>query len=99
MSHLRYTDSARNDLLEAWLYIAQDNPNAADRLLNTLSADAKRLQANPLLGRLRPELADNLRSWPTASPYILFYHSDPQGIVILRVLHHARDFAQIDHWS
>jgi plasmid stabilization system protein ParE len=29
MKALRYTDSAENDLLEAWLFIAEDNPQAA----------------------------------------------------------------------
>jgi len=34
MAVLRYTDSAENDLLEAWLFIAEDKPQAADRVLH-----------------------------------------------------------------
>lgn len=98
MSSLRYTDHARNDLLEAWLFIAADNPIAADRLLETLDRDARRLQLNPLIGRLRPELASEIRSWPTSTAYVLYYRPDSQGIIIVRVLHHARDLFQIDQW-
>ncbi len=37
-----------------------------------------------------------LRSWPTSTPYLLFYLADEVGITVLRVLHHARDVRQID---
>ena len=49
------------------------------------------LATQPLMGRTRPELADGVRSWPTSSAYILFYLVDEKGVVVIRVLHHARD--------
>ncbi|NMG46318.1 type II toxin-antitoxin system RelE/ParE family toxin [Aromatoleum toluvorans] len=90
-----YTASAQADLLEAWLFIAEENPVAADRVLDAIEQEASSLLSNPLMGRLRPELAAGVRSWPTATPYILFYLADRGGITVLRVLHHARDIQQI----
>jgi len=52
----------------------------------------------PKTGRARDELAAGLRSWPTSTPYILFYFVDADGITIARVLHHARDVPAIGHW-
>jgi plasmid stabilization system protein ParE len=34
MSFVVYTQSAQTDLLEAWLYIAEENFDAADRVLH-----------------------------------------------------------------
>lgn len=95
---LRFSASAENDLLEAWLFIAEDNPDAADSILDQIEADARKLLLQPKMGRSRDELAGGLRSWPTATPYVLFYFADAQGILIARVLHHARDLPAIDHW-
>ena len=50
------------------------------------------------MGRDRRELSPGIRSWPTSTPYILFYFPHEQGIVVARVLHHARDIEAIDHW-
>lgn len=98
MGKLRYSASAEDDLLEAWLYVAEDSSEAADRLLDRIDSEARALLMQPKMGRARDELATGLRSWPTATPYILFYFVDADGITIARVLHHARDVPAIGHW-
>ncbi len=98
MASLRFTSSAENDLLEAWLYIAESNITAADHMLDQIEAQARQLLSQPRMGRAREELASGLRSWPTSTPYLLFYFLDETGIVIARVLHHARDLPSIDDW-
>jgi plasmid stabilization system protein ParE len=50
------------------------------------------------MGRVRPELADELRSFPTRTPYIIFYVAEAKGLLIVRVLHHARDI-DADYFS
>lgn len=95
---VRHSASAENDLLEAWLYIAEDSIEAADRLLEQIEADARTLLMQPKMGRTRDELAAGLHSWPTSTPYILFYFADADGITIARVLHHARDVSAIGNW-
>jgi len=91
MHRLVFTQRAQADLLEAWLYIAEDNPAAADKVLDTLEQEAKLLLLQPLMGRARPELGSAVRSWPSATPYVLFYEVDESELTVLRVLHHARD--------
>jgi len=95
MARVVYAQSAQTDLLEAWLFIAEENPTAADHVLDTIDQEACTLSLQPLMGRARPELSKGVRSWPTSTPYILFYLADDQGITVLRVLHHARDIQRI----
>ncbi len=98
MAKVFYSASAENDLLEAWLYVAEDSVTAADRMLDQIEAEAIRLLDHPQMGRERRELSSGIRSWPTSTPYTLFYFPDEQGIIVARVLHHARDIQAIDHW-
>jgi toxin ParE1/3/4 len=90
MSRYRLAEQARADLDEIWLYIAEDNPSAADRFLDTLYERFLLLAGQPLLGRDRPELALNLRSLPVGN-YVIFYRPIDDGIEVVRVLHGARD--------
>ena len=91
MHRLVFTERAQADLLEAWLFIAEDNPAAADKVLDTLEKEAKLLLVQPLMGRARPELGSAVRSWPSATPYVVFYEVDESELTVLRVMHHARD--------
>jgi plasmid stabilization system protein ParE len=52
----RYTKrpKAEADLLEIWLFIAQESPRAADRLLDRIETQCRLLADNPRLGRERP---------------------------------------------
>lgn len=91
MHRLVFTERAQADLLDAWLYIAEDNLAAADKVLDTIEQEAKLLLLQPLMGRARPELGRTVRSLPSATPYVFFYEVDESELTVLRVLHHARD--------
>lgn len=91
MTQVLFSESARTDLLEAWLFIAEENIAAADGLIEAIHQEAQTLSFQPLMGRLRSELAEGVRSWPTSTRYILFYVPAEDGVTVLRVLHHARD--------
>lgn len=53
--------------------------------------DAEFLLAEaPLMGRARDDLVPGLRGWVVA-PYILCYRAEPDDLIIVRVLHGARD--------
>lgn len=99
MRLVRLTQSAQTDLLQAWTHIAEDNMHAADGVLDTLEQEAALLATQPQMGRTREELMPGVRSWPTSTPYILFYQVDLDGITIIRVLHHARDIQTTDFWA
>jgi toxin ParE1/3/4 len=90
MSRYRLTEQARQDFDEIWLHIAEDNPTAADHFLDTLYEKFMLVAGQPLLGRLRPELAPGLRSFPVGN-YVIFYRPTQDGIEVARVLHGVRD--------
>jgi len=90
-----FAQSAQTDLLEAWLFIAEENMAAADRVLDTIEQEAATLSLQPKMGRTRPELGKNVRSWPSSTAYILYYVVSSSGLTVLRVLHHARDVGQL----
>lgn len=81
---------ARLDLISIWHYIARDNPDAADQLLDRINDVLQRLAARPLIGRERTELGDKLRSFPVGN-YIVFYNPLSDGIDLIRVLSSYRD--------
>jgi toxin ParE1/3/4 len=53
------TPRARQDVNDIWDYIADDNIEAADRVLDALEAAMIKLARNPGMGHWREELADN----------------------------------------
>lgn len=78
------------DILDVWDHIADDDMMAADRWVDELDSAFGRLATQPLMGRARPELASELRSFPFQR-YVIFYVPLPDGIDVVRVLHSARD--------
>ena len=95
MSRVLFSESAKADLLEAWLFIAEASVDAADGVVDAIHQEAQTLSLQPLMGRGRPDLADGVRSWPTSTRYILFYVPSDEGVTVLRVLHHARDVPNV----
>jgi len=91
MPRLVFTDRAQEDLLDAWLYIADEDLATADRVVETIDQESRTREDQPWIGRARPELGSQLRSWPTSTPYILYYTVAELEVTVLRVLHHARD--------
>ena len=89
-----YSPGALEDLPEAWLSIAQDNPKAADRWVDAVDAAAGRLAGFPALGRARDEVIVGVRSLAVGK-YLIFYAESPDGVDVLRVLHGARDLDEI----
>lgn len=95
MPSVLFAETAQADVLELWLFIAEESTNAADGVVDDIHKEAQTLSLQPLMGRARPELAQGVRSWPTSTRYILFYVPSHDGITVLRVLHHARDIPHV----
>jgi toxin ParE1/3/4 len=94
MASVARTSQAERDLIEIGLYIAADDPAAADRWLELVDQKCQLLATMPQLGRDRTDLVSNLRSLPVGN-YIIFYKPVKEGIVVIRVLHGARDIAAL----
>jgi plasmid stabilization system protein ParE len=62
------------DLDENWEYIAQDNIDAADRVLEDIHAAARTLAMSPHIGHRRPDLtARPLRFHVVRDQYLIAY--------------------------
>jgi toxin ParE1/3/4 len=86
---LRKTPAAEHDLLAIWDYIAQDNPAAADRVLQRFQNRFNQLLQSPLAGESQDRFRTGLRS-VVEGAYIVFYEPLSNEILIYRVLHGAR---------
>jgi toxin ParE1/3/4 len=94
MAVVQRTAQAEEDLIELWLYIVQDNLNAADRVLDEIEECFHTLADNPLMGRLRPDIAPELRYF-VVGKYLILYRSVQNGVQIVRVIHGARDLPNL----
>jgi toxin ParE1/3/4 len=81
---------AEADLDDIWWHIAQDNPDAADRLLDNIDERCTTLAQFPYISTSRDELMPALRSLPVGN-YLIFYLPIPDGIEVVRVLPGMRD--------
>ncbi|MCG6205867.1 type II toxin-antitoxin system RelE/ParE family toxin [Rhodopseudomonas sp. HC1] len=91
----RKSPQAERDIAAIWSYVAKDNVNAADRLLEAIEKVFDVLAHSPLLGRARPELSPKLRSFPSGS-YVLYYLPLKDGVVVVRVMHGRQDISPED---
>ena len=79
-----------------WKFIAQDNPDAATRVIEAAHETFESLADTPGLGRPRkfqnPKLK-GVRSWRVSGfdNYLIFYRPIPEGVQVLHVCHGARD--------
>jgi len=81
---------ALEDLAEIWAYIADGSLRHADAFAAAINRELRDLARHPLIGRARPELLSDLRSFPFGR-YVIFYLPRKRGIEVVRVLHGARD--------
>lgn len=96
MSEFRLSPEAVNDLELIWTYIAQDNRQAADDVIQAAYRLCVILGDHPELGRIRqfsPAALAGMRSFViTDCPnYVIFYRVKGKAVEIVRVLHGARD--------
>ena len=89
MAVFQKTAQAEEDLIDIWQYIAQDNPDAADRLLDIFEEKGWLLAENPKLGQARPDIAEDFRYLPVGR-YLMLYREIPGGIELVRVVHGMR---------
>lgn len=90
MPTLIISPEAEQDLVDIWLYIAEDQPVNADRFLERLEKKAQKLTEFTDLGIDRRDLAPGIKSFPV-DRYVLYYRPNDNGIELVRVLHGSRD--------
>jgi len=91
---LAFTPLAEQDLEAIADYIAADNPVRALSFVRELRAQCQRITLNPPGYRLRPELGAGIRSCAHGH-YVIFFESNPDAVLIARILHGARDLPAV----
>ncbi len=94
MAPVRRSSIAEHNLLEIWSYIAKDNLPAADRWLKTFEKKCELYAHQPELGDRRVDLGADVRCFPVGQ-YVVLYRPRLEGIVVLTVIHGARDIPTI----
>jgi toxin ParE1/3/4 len=95
MARVVYSDIAKADLREIWDHVSDDSLLQADRLIERFRSKLAHLAKWNTLGRPRPEMALNCRSYPFGK-YCFFFRPIDNGIEVIRVIHSARDLDQIE---
>ena len=95
MARVVYSDIAKADLREIWDHVSDDSLLQADRLIERFRSKLEHLAKWNTLGRPRPEIALNCRSYPFGK-YCFFFRPIDNGIEVIRVIHSARDLDQIE---
>ncbi len=91
MSLYRLSHEAVEDLADIWLFIANDDPLAADQWNVTLFESFQMLAEHPRAGRIRTDIPfPDLRFW-SVGRYIVIYRTLSAGVEIVAVTQGARD--------
>ena len=87
-----FSPEAKGDLQEIWLYIATDNPAAADKIEAEIYTVCDLLAQNPGLGHKRRDLTDEpVLFWPVRGRYLVIYQRESEPLKVVSILHGARD--------
>ena len=86
----RLAAPADADLEDIWVYLAQDNVEAADHVMDAIFERFSMLASHPHAGRTCDELRPGLYRFP-AGNYVILYRIKTPYVEIARVLHGARD--------
>ena len=98
---IRFSDLAISDILEqADWYAIQSGPKLAKRWEDAITATLLRICSSPKAGSLCRFRSDELKATrrvPVAGfpRHLVFYQLDPQGILVLRIVHGARDLESL----
>jgi toxin ParE1/3/4 len=90
MAQLIWTDPAILDVEEIAQYIALDNYNAAQKLVQNIFVAVERLEKHPLSGRKPPELEKSLYREIIIGPCRIFYKIVSDKVYIIYVMRAER---------
>jgi plasmid stabilization system protein ParE len=91
MSGFLLHPAADSDLDEIWEYVAEDNIDAADRLLEEFHNAIGTLVSFPQSGHVRPDLSSRPVRFQVLRDYLIAYVPDSNPLVVLAFLHGRRN--------
>ena len=94
----QFTPEAIEDLDNIWHFIAQENPQAADRVEAEIIATCLRIAGYPRIGHKRLDITVlPVRFWTVLKypNYVIVYRSDTLPLQVIAVLHGKRDLEEV----
>jgi toxin ParE1/3/4 len=92
---VRFTPKARIDLLDIADTIARDNPARARSFVRELVNKALALRELPHGFPIVPDLADLHVRRRSHGNYLILYRVETSGVLVLRIVHGARDYISL----
>jgi plasmid stabilization system protein ParE len=89
---------ATEDLDGIWWFIAEDSPDAADRVEMEILATCRQLAKHPLMGTKRQDITRlPVRFWtpPKFPNYVIVYRPETSPLQVVAVLHGKRDLKDV----
>ena len=91
MSQFGLHPEAYADVDEIWEYIAADNLDAADRVIQEVYKAIHSLASFPYQGHERPDLTKRPLRFQTVRDYLVAYAPEEKPLVVVAVLHGRRN--------
>ena len=91
MSSFRLHPDVVSDLEEIWDYIAEDNPDAADRAVADIFESLQTLVTFPHQGFQRPDLTTRPLRFKLVGDFLIAYAPDEAPLLVVAVLHGRRN--------
>ena len=90
MIDLNFLPSFEADAIEIWSHVADEDPSAADRLIERIYLRCLILQEHPGAGQRRPEVADDCRQL-VVSPVLVLYRHHGNQVALVRAIYRGRN--------
>ena len=91
----RISRRADSDIERICDRIAEENPDAADRLDEQIHRAIQLLAKFPGMGHTRADVADKRYLFWVIGNYVIAYRVERTELVVVRLLHGARDFRKL----
>lgn len=91
MAKIIWTNRSLTDLEDIADYIAKDSVKFAKLTIDHIIQEAVKLENNPLIGRIVPEINNKKFRELILGNYRIIYHYDDEKVNILTVHHSSRD--------
>jgi toxin ParE1/3/4 len=90
MSGFNFHSEVFADIASIWDYIAEDDPDAADRMQERFYDSISALVPFPHQGHWRTDLAPKSIRFITVDSYLIAYVPDEKPLLVLAVVHGSR---------
>jgi plasmid stabilization system protein ParE len=91
MTPFSFHPEALGDLDEIWEYIAGDNLDAADRVIDEIEETIQILSGHPEMGHVRHDLTSRPIRFHPVRDLLIAYAPEEKPILVLAVLHGHRN--------